>query len=345
MRLLTCWQYKDKMSKQYNYCLDFVKGLACTFVVFMHCEFPGLLGTAVQAISRFCVPLFFMVSGYFCFKPELIIGDGSLLNINKKVKHVLIITINACLFYTIFKVIMALAGNDVSWTISKRGLFTWAIFNQPAWAGVAGQYWFLFALLYTYVFYGILMRLGWLKLAYWLAGAMFIVYVVMAQGMHLAGIGVPNMIYRNWLVEGFAYFMLGHWIHHNQDRLKFDNKILLTIVLVSTLLCWVERYLMGRDFGVNIVTIPQVFCLFLYAVNNPTLHKGVIQEIGKRYSMFVYIIHPVVWHGLEFVYAKVGLSENMPALYAMPIIVVILTLIASHIVYMANARLKRLKVQ
>lgn len=64
------------MSKQYNYCLDFVKGLACIFVVLMHCEFPGLLGTAVQAISRFCVPLFFMVSGYFCFKPEITLNGG-----------------------------------------------------------------------------------------------------------------------------------------------------------------------------------------------------------------------------------------------------------------------------
>lgn len=55
------------MTKQYNYCLDFIKGIACIFVVFMHCEFPGILGVAVQAISRFCVPLFFMVSGFFCY--------------------------------------------------------------------------------------------------------------------------------------------------------------------------------------------------------------------------------------------------------------------------------------
>lgn len=267
------------------------------------------------------------------------------MNINKKVKHVLTITINACVFYTVFMMVMALAGKDVSWIISKSGIFNWLVFNAPAWAGVAGQYWFLFALLYTYIFYGILMRLGWLKQAYWLAGAMFVAYVVMAQGMHLAGHHVPNMIYRNWLVEGFAYFMLGHWIHHHQDKLKFSNNIFLTIVLVSTLLCWVERFFMGRDFGVNIVTIPQVFSMFLYAVYNPTLHKGTIQEIGKRYSMFVYIIHPAVWHGLELVYAKFGFSENMPALYAMPIIVVILTLIASHIVYMTNAKLMKSKVQ
>lgn len=61
--------------KQYNYCLDFIKGIACIFVVFMHCEFPGVIGTAVQAISRFCVPFFFMVSGYFCFRPLAQLSD------------------------------------------------------------------------------------------------------------------------------------------------------------------------------------------------------------------------------------------------------------------------------
>ena len=62
--------------KHYNYCLDFIKGLACIFVVLMHCEFPGVTGVAVQAISRFCVPFFFMVSGYFCFRP-LLQQDGN----------------------------------------------------------------------------------------------------------------------------------------------------------------------------------------------------------------------------------------------------------------------------
>lgn len=57
--------------KQYNYCLDFLKGIACIFVVFMHCEFPGVTGVVVQAISRFCVPFFSWylvtsVSDLFC---------------------------------------------------------------------------------------------------------------------------------------------------------------------------------------------------------------------------------------------------------------------------------------
>lgn len=54
-----------------NYCLDFIKGIACICVVFMHCEFPGILGIVIQCVSRFCVPFFFMVSGYFAYKENV----------------------------------------------------------------------------------------------------------------------------------------------------------------------------------------------------------------------------------------------------------------------------------
>jgi len=62
--------------KQYNNCLDFIKGIACIFVVFMHCEFPGIMGIVVQTISRFCVPFFFMVSGYFCYQSVTVQRGG-----------------------------------------------------------------------------------------------------------------------------------------------------------------------------------------------------------------------------------------------------------------------------
>ena len=55
--------------KKYNYCLDFIKGIACIFVVFFHCSFPGIMGMSIAAVGRFAVPFFFMVSGYFCFSP------------------------------------------------------------------------------------------------------------------------------------------------------------------------------------------------------------------------------------------------------------------------------------
>ena len=320
--------------KQYNYCLDFIKGIACVFVVLMHCEFPGLMGTAVQAISRFCVPFFFMVSGYFCFRPLAQLANnngtesdkrGKPQRIVKKVVHIAKITLYASLFYLAFVLILQVFFHNQNMTITGKDVVNWVVFNQPR--VVAGQYWFLFALMYAYVFYGILEHFNLRRFAYLLAAVMFVVYIVMAQGLHLAGVKIPNCYYRNWLVEAFPYFMLGHWIHENQDRINISNKTLLTIIVVSTLLCWVERWIMGRDFGVNIVTIPQVFALFVYGVENPYRHEGTIQRLGRDCSMLVYILHPAVWHTLEGVYHKCGIADNMPAQYVKPLLVLCISIL------------------
>lgn len=93
------------------------------------------------------------------------------------------------------------------------------------------------------------------------------------------------------------------------------------------LLCWVERWIMGRDFGVNIVTIPQVFALFVYGVENPTRHEGVMQGLGRDCSMLVYILHIAVWYSLNDVYKITGLSSNISALYLKPILVLIISIL------------------
>lgn len=173
-----------------------------------------------------------------------------------------------------------------------------------------------------------------------IAALLFVVYISLAQGAHLAGFSIPNMVYRNWLIEAFPYFMLGHWIHENQDKIIITNKTLLIVIAVTTLLCWVERWLMGRDFGVNIVTIPQVFALFVYGIKNPTRHEGVIQRLGRDCSMLVYILHPAVWHTFEGIYGKVGLSENNVALYLMPILVLGFSIIFSLLFNAVKAKIK-----
>ena len=307
--------------KQYNYCLDFIKGIACILVVFMHCEFPGILGTAVQAISRFCVPLFFMVSGYFCFN----VSESSKSWL--KIRHVAKITLFASLFYLAFVLLVELVSHNLEINVSWIKLLIWVMFNEPI--VVAGQYWFLFALLYTYIFFFIARRYFDNKVLYIWAALAFIAYYIMAQGAHLGGYHIPNFVYRNWLIEGFAYFMLGHFLHEYQDSISIKNSTLLGIVVVFTILCWPERYLLGRDFGVNVCTLPQVTALMVYAIKNPEKHKGYLQELGKRCSMFVYVLHPAVWRATDGLYHLTGGTENMAIQYIKPILVVAMTIVLS----------------
>lgn len=83
---------------------------------------------------------------------------------------------------------------------------------------------------------------------------------------------------------------------------------------------------MGRDFGVNICTLPQVFALFLYAVKNPERHAGIVQRIGRDCSMLVYVLHIFVWQVLVYVYGALGVDKNTVALYLLPIFVVIVSI-------------------
>lgn len=296
------------------------------FVVWMHCEFPGRTGVIVQAISRFCVPFFFMVSGYFSGNmSKIVIGGGNCLIINDKTKHIFKITLWASLFYFVWAVIRNLVWHDKELSISIGQAVSWLVFNRPVVIG--GHIWFLFALLYDYILVSIFDGKKIHRLQYLFGTISMVMLFVLGQGVHLVGVSIPNCIYRNWLIEGLAFFMLGRWIKENKDKVKISNTLLLIIIVLSSFLCLAERKFMSRDFGVNICTLPQVFSLFLYAVKNPTRHAGLFQRIGRDCSMLVYVLHIFVWQVIGYVYVALGINENILALYLLPILVVIVSIL------------------
>lgn len=241
-------------NKQYNYCLDFLKGIACLFVVWMHCEFPGKTGVAIQAISRFSVPFFFMISGFFSGK--LAQSGGISLIYNNKVKHILKITLWSSLFYFAWAVISNFVWQDKSLSVTVRQIIVWLAFNQPV--IIAGHIWFLYALLYDYILVSLLDGIRIHDRQFLFGAISLVLLFVFGQGFHLLGILIPNYVYRNWLIEGLAFFMLGRWVKENKNRVVIPNSALILIIIVSTLLCLLERSIIGRDFGVNLFTFPQV---------------------------------------------------------------------------------------
>lgn len=322
--------------RHYNYCLDFIKGIACVFVVFLHCEFPGTTGVIVQAFSRYCVPLFFMVSGYYYLSVKTL----NVAERKRKAWHIGKITIWVTLFYILFGLIRSLLTHTVWADFSLYSIGAFLGFNQMFF--VVSQMWFLYALLYVYVALIFLNQDWYRRNSLWIAIICISLYVLLAQGMHIGGIHSPNFVYKNWLIEGFGFFTLGLLLHQYQDCIRVSNRVLLGIVVITSLLCIVERYLLGRDFGVNICSIPQVTAMMLYAINNPTRYEGVIQRLGRSCSMMVYILHPAIWHSMDGFYQLVGIWDNMPAQYLKPILVaglsILLAIAFNAMVIICNQR-------
>ncbi len=322
--------------KKHNYCIDFIKGIACFFVVFMHCEFPGRLGMAVQTVSRFSVPFFFMVSGYFSYTEKKY--DGW-----RKIRHIGQITLFASLFYIIVAIVKYYVyGMSLAFSLQDVGI--WLLFNKPI--IIPGQLWFLYALLYDYVLYAIVVRLRLQKVAYYMIPLLFIAYIIMAQGAYLCGIKLPNF-YRNFLIEGFLFFMLGNWLHRNEEKATnlLNDRTLCYLVAVSTILCLVERYFMGRDFGVNLFTFPQVVFIFILGIKNISkFATNLVTKIGAKLSMYVYILHMFVWKEVvDKAYKLFHTSDNCAAMYFKPIFVLLLTLLISYIVVLVNEWFRRKK--
>lgn len=309
------------VTKQYNYCLDFIKGIACIFVVFLHCEFPGTTGVVVQAFSRYCVPLFFMVSGYYYLSEKTL----DVAERKRKAWHIGKITAWATLFYILFGIVRSLITHTTWADFSIYNIVAFLGFNQMFF--VVSQMWFLYALLYVYVALIFLNQDWYRRYSVRIAVICITLYVLLAQGLHVVGIYVPNFVYKNWLIEGFGFFTIGFVLHQYQERIRVSNKVLIGIVVLTSLLCVFERYLLRRDFGVNICSIPQVLALMLYAINNPSRHAGAIQRLGRDYSMMVYILHPAIWHSMDGIYQYIEIWDNMPAQYLKPIVVVGLSIL------------------
>lgn len=290
----------------------------------MHCEFPGFFGTVVQAVSRFSVPFFFMVSGYFCYYPEEQGYNSAIAR--RKVMHIGRIVLWSSLFYLLFAFVL-----KGTYTVRRHDMMAFGVFNQPF--IIVGQLWFLYALLYDYLAFGLIWKGKKIKWFYRISAILFVVYICLAQGAHLCGIEIENMYYRNWLIEGLPFFFAGHWIHANQEKIRISDKALILIILISTLLCLAERRLLGRDFGVNIMTFPQVFALFIYAVRFPDRHRGIIQEIGKRYSMWVYILHPFVFRSMDKLYHYWSVDTVAAVQWCRPVVTVLITLALSAVCY------------
>ena len=155
------------------------------------------------------------------------------------------------------------------------------------------------------------------------------------------GHSLPTNYYRNPWTEGFFFFTLGYFLHDKQKKLVTGNNVLYCIILLSIVLSVVERFACGRIFAVHLSTYPLVIGLFTYAINNDEKHAGLIQRIGKDYSMYVYILHMFWWHYLDRFIEFVSIQDNTIVEWLRPVVVLGLTILTSMGCYVLFNRKNR----
>lgn len=196
-----------------NHALDLVRVVAFCGVVSLHTVTPdGPFSTALNVLSRFAVPFFFAVAGFFSL-------GAPYAKIMRRLRHVGAL----CLAGTVLYLVTALVGLTPSWPDLAQLGGGWRVLikNFVLWNDFPAAYplWFLFALLYVYAVYALMLRFR-ASIAYLVGGgvALLAARVLLVE---VGGVFAPlSMPIRSWLLAGIPYFSLGLLLRRHAGALR-----------------------------------------------------------------------------------------------------------------------------
>lgn len=276
--------------------LDILKYFCALMVICIHIEYSGK--SMLEPLTRFAVPVFFMVTGYFC---DTVYQRCKVCAQIKKIAWMIIIS--NCV-YAVWNVLlyMTKGGSPVDYLLGLlhyKRLLPFLLLNDSP---MAEHLWYIGALLYVWIIVLVADRFCWrrhlyllipvLLLANWLLGNFS--GVILSEPLEIS-------LSRNFLFSGLPCFLLGSYIRQNNVRVKSIYCII--IMLLSAILTVLENCLLlgtneanNKDF--YFATPFFAVALFLLVLGNEEHFSGkaatLLASIARKTILTVYIVHPLV---------------------------------------------------
>ncbi len=285
-----------------NQAMDLAKMVAAVLVILVHDPFPGRAGEFAILISRFSVPMFLAITGYFNY-------GASGKTVARRLKHILKLNIAAAVFYILVNSFTAFSNGIpvrefLCWDIILPripALTRWAVmhvnpFSEHLWYLMAVT--LCYGLLWVYV-----SAFGEKKVDYtplYLIGvSFFAVLMLTAVLMPWAGMGVDSHVYRNGWLTGIPMFTLGIFLRQHGGSLRenlhlTDGKLLFAIAAGFALaIC---EWLCGTAGELCLGILALIPPLMLLLIGHPDLKiksplvNGFIAKF-RGLSTGLYILH------------------------------------------------------
>ena len=287
-------------------------------MVFIHCSFPSPVGGMMNGLARFAVPLFFMVSGYFSF------GRG-MDTVRRRLGNTFRVFLAANIVYFLWDLFVmyrdgALTAAAVGELFTPKAMGEFLVLNQSPFMY---HLWFLGALLYCYLFYGLLVRFGKEESVYFLIPVCLTVNLILGEGFGILDWDIPVAYMRNFWVTGLPFFLWGHWFAREQkaERLHIRTELCLLAMGAGACLSMGEMLLSGGAelyFGSILLTAG----IFAVAVRNPSWGRGrIIARVGERDSQHIYLWQVIVYSLMSSLANSLGISGHKLYEWLMPLAV------------------------
>jgi surface polysaccharide O-acyltransferase-like enzyme len=284
---------------QRNYTIDAFRIIGAFCVVALHSPLgtlPNGLALAVRLGSRWAVPFFFLVSGYFVAQK---LRATKSLNIAGSVNNLLAIIITANVIYCLFYVLDNNPATNIKLTFI--GLLI----------GQSGHLWFIGSSI-----------LGLLVLQYLVSRYSDKMLLAIAIGVLLFillgdGYSVVSSIAVQYEVARYLTsipFLLAGFLLARQERLlsNLSIKTCVALILIGFAMEVGEAIALYKFFGTGphnqellIGTCLLAIGLFCLSLKWVTVQENALSKAGKAYSLLIYLYHPLL---ISILFEKIKLG-------------------------------------
>ena len=333
----------DAAVKNRNYTLELCRLVAAVFVVFLHVPFPGETGGLIVCLSRFAVPMFFAISGYYSYRTK----PGKLLRRAGRIWLLELVGIGLTLGW---KCVQGHSEgvrivDSLLWRIpDKTEWIRWATFQVDPFAG---HLWYLSAAAVCYVllagYVRIFGRRNYRPL-YWLSASLLAVFFALSELSDFTGFRVDYTVYRSAWFFGLPMFSMGLLLRQLREGFTPEAKRTALLPLLLTVLGFglsiVEWKLLG-GWDLYLGTVVAAAGLLLLTAARPNVPHWLEGFAGccGTLSTGIYLIHLIVNEAYGYFFSwKLELPQ-----WQVPLVIAAVSLAVSAAVCVGKAIYKAIK--
>ncbi len=305
--------------------IDILKAICAFLIVCIHVPFPGKVGAYFTTLTRVAVPVFFMITGYFY--SDTVARHKE----ERQIRKIFFLVVEANAIFFIWNIALGILRRDsmvtyVQEIFTGKSILKFLALNESP---LAGHLWYLGAILYVLVIVLLVNKLNCRKILYYLAPVLLIADLIFGKySLLIFHQEFPYILVRNFLCVGIPYFCIGNLIREQQYTERWNKKVLQVLIAVFAITSLAERFALVNA-GLNatrdhyLSTTFLAICLFVYTLKSNWYNKE-LAVIGRKYSTWLYIIHPIFITVFSIVVGKLGLKSIYR--YVAPIVVYCATL-------------------
>ena len=234
----------------------------------------------------------------------------------QQIKKIFCLVIKANILFFVWNVILDILRRDsiisyVRAVFTGKNLLKFFLLNESP---LAGHLWYLGAILYVLVIVLLADKFNCRKTLYYLTPVLLIADLIFGKySLLIFHQEFPYILVRNFLCVGIPYFCIGNLIREKRCSKKWNRKILQVLIVVFTITSLAERFVLVSA-GLNatrdhyLSTTFLAICLFVYALKI-NWHNKELTVIGRKYSTWLYIIHPIFITAFPMVAGKLGIKS------------------------------------